>query len=125
MGIAQPPPPSRNYNLSYLTDIFDLSVMYHVEDIGVMGSNVSPIDSNRSSPLAHRYTGPITRSRKNDDGNENEEGVVFLGAFGCEEDESHEQRQEKIDASAHSHEHALLSLVPMLQWVILMVIIWC
>ena len=106
MCITEPPPPSRNYNLSYLTDMFALSVMYHVEgtaylskrvtdakafcmrlllmchefspdewnkirlpgavavDIGMMGSNVSPIDSNRSSPLAHRYTGPVTHSRR-------------------------------------------------------------
>ena len=34
------------------------------EDITMMSSNLSPANLNWSSPLAHRYTGPVTHSRR-------------------------------------------------------------
>ena len=64
-------------------------------DIEMMDSNVSPIIPNGSSSRAHQYTGPLTRSRKKNDGDENKRHV-FHGTIGCEEDEAHEQRQADI-----------------------------
>ena len=57
----------------------------------MMGSYVSPINSNGSSPRGHPYIGPVTRSRKNGGGNESER-VVFR-----EEDDAHEQREAEIE----------------------------
>jgi hypothetical protein len=145
MGLRQSPSASRIYNLLYLTDIFALAVMYHIEgkaylskrvtdakafclrlllmchnfspdewdtlilagasavdiavapavDIHMVDSNVSPINSNRSNTREHRRTGPVTRSKKNSDGNENAHRVIY-GTFGCEEEEAQERRQADI-----------------------------
>ena len=65
-------------------------------DNEMMGSNEFPINSNGSSPRAHPYIGPSTRSRKNGGGNESER-VVFRGTLGCEEDDAHEQREAEIE----------------------------
>lgn len=61
-----------------------------------MGSNVSLINSNESSPRAHPHIGPVTRSRKNSD-RSNSERVVFCGTLGCEDDDAHEQREADIE----------------------------
>ena len=64
-------------------------------DIEMVDSNVSPINSNRSNTRAHGYTGPVTRSKTNSDGNENARRVIH-GTFGCEEEEAQERRQADI-----------------------------
>ena len=132
MGLLQKS--GRPYNLSYLSDIFALSVMYHIKgkayiskrvtdakafclrlllmchnfspdewdililpsasavNIEMLDSDVSPINSNRFSIP---NIGPVTRSKKNRDGNENER-LVINGTFGCEEEEAQERRQADI-----------------------------
>jgi hypothetical protein len=149
MGLRQSPSASRIYNLLYLTDIFALAVMYHIEgkaslsklvtdakafclrlllmchkfspdewdtlilagasvvdiavasavDVHMVDINVSPINSNRST-RAHERTGPVTRSKKNSDGNENAHRVIY-GTFGCEEEEAQERRQADIAHVLH------------------------
>jgi hypothetical protein len=64
-------------------------------DIHMVDSNVSPINSNRSNTREHRRTGPVTRSKKNSDGNENAHRVIH-GTFGCEEEEAQERRHADI-----------------------------
>ena len=137
MGLRQASSASRIYNLAYLTDIFALSVMYHVEgkayiskrvtdakafclrlllmchnisldewkslmlpgasavDIGMVDSNVSPIDPNSSRTRADEYNRPVTRSVMKSDGNEHARHVIY-GTFGCEEEEAQERRQPDI-----------------------------
>jgi hypothetical protein len=137
MGLRQSQSASSIYNLLYLTDIFALSVMYHIEgkaylskrvtdakafcmrlllmchnfspdewdtlilagasavDIHMVDCNVSPINSNRFNTRAHGRTGPVTRSEKNSDGNENAHRAIY-GTIGCEEEEAQERRQADI-----------------------------